>query len=223
MEQNITSFTLGLIAAGSPCVIPLYPGFLAYLAAQSSAGIQVKRQYLGFFVLAGVLLMMLILGGLIALLSISIGSAMKYLIPVVDLVIIFLGVLLLFNVNPFKQIRTIRSPVLKNPYVNAFIYGMLYAPISLPCSGALLISIFAISLSNQEVLSRLSTFLWFGLGFGIPLLVLSLMAGAAQKSLTGFFVRYNRWINIGAGLLLIGIGIYDLNLNKDLLGWPGNV
>lgn len=218
MEQIITSFTLGLVAAGSPCVIPLYPGFLAYLAAQSSAGIKVKREYLGFFVLAGVLVMMLILGALIAFLSISIGNAMKYLIPVVDLVIIFLGVLLLFNVNPFKKIPSIRSPVLKNPFVNAFIYGMLYAPISLPCSGALLISIFAISLSNQEVLSRLSTFLWFGLGFGAPLLVLSLMAGAVQKSLTGFFVRYNRWINTGAGLLLIGIGLYDLNLNKDLLG-----
>jgi cytochrome c-type biogenesis protein len=29
-----TSFSLGLLATVNPCVLPLYPGFLAYLAAR---------------------------------------------------------------------------------------------------------------------------------------------------------------------------------------------
>jgi cytochrome c-type biogenesis protein len=53
-------------------VLPLYPGFLAYLSG-GQEGLQNKagRYFLGFFVLAGVLTMMLTLGGIIALLSVS--------------------------------------------------------------------------------------------------------------------------------------------------------
>ena len=29
----LTSVSLGLLSAGSPCILPLYPGFLAYLTA----------------------------------------------------------------------------------------------------------------------------------------------------------------------------------------------
>src|SRR5512144_1244451 len=71
MEIILTSLSLGLLATTSPCVLPLYPGFLAYLSG-GQEGLQNKagRYFLGFFVLAGVLTMMLVLGGIIALLSI---------------------------------------------------------------------------------------------------------------------------------------------------------
>ncbi len=32
METIITSLTIGLLATTSPCVLPLYPGFLAYIS-----------------------------------------------------------------------------------------------------------------------------------------------------------------------------------------------
>ena len=98
METLLTSLTLGLLATTSPCVLPLYPGFLAYISG-GQQGLQGKtgRYFPGFFVLAGVLTMMLALGGIIALLSISVGRALSIIIPIADLVIILLGVLLLFN------------------------------------------------------------------------------------------------------------------------------
>ncbi len=33
IELALTSIGLGLLATTSPCVLPLYPGFLAFLAA----------------------------------------------------------------------------------------------------------------------------------------------------------------------------------------------
>lgn len=218
METILTSLSLGLLATTSPCVLPLYPGFLAYISG-GQAGLQnkVSRYFLGFFVLAGVLTMMLALGGMIALLSISIGRALSLLIPLADLVIILFGILLLLNINPFKRLPQIRVPVLSHPFANAFIYGLLYGPIALPCSGPLVVSIFALSLTAAEALSKLGVFFWFGIGFGLPLLLLSFLSGAAQRWITRQFALRARLINLLSGLLLLGVGIYDLTINWPLL------
>jgi len=218
METILTSLSLGLLATTSPCVLPLYPGFLAYISG-GQEGLQNKksRYFLGFFVLAGVLTMMLALGGLIAALSVSIGSALSILIPAADGIIILFGILLLLNINPFKSLPQVQVPVLSNPFVNAFIYGMLYGPIALPCSGPLVVSIFALSLTVTEAFNKLNVFLWFGVGFGIPLLILSFFSGAAQRWITRQFAMRTRAINLVGGLLLLAVGIYDLNANWALL------
>ena len=218
MKTILTSLSIGLLATTSPCVLPLYPGFLAYLSG-GQTGLQNKpgRYLLGFFVLAGVLTMMLALGGIIALLSISVGRALSVIIPIADLLIVLLGVLLLFDINPFKQLPQVQVPVLSHPFVNAFLYGLLYGPIALPCSGPLVVSIFALSLTAAEALSKLIIFFWFGLGFGLPLLALSFLSGAAQRWITRQFAMRARTINLISGLLLFGIGVYDLYANWALI------
>jgi cytochrome c-type biogenesis protein len=214
----LASFALGLLASASPCVLPLYPGFLAYLSGSQSEPRDGKRRYwLGIFVLSGVLFMMLALGGLIALLSVSIGRVLSAIIPLVDLLILSLGLMLIFNFNLFKTLPQIQIPVFSNPFVNAFLYGLLYGPIALPCSGPLVVGIFAYSLSISDVLGQLSAFLWFGLGFGFPLLVLSFLSGAASRQITQLFARHARIVNLVGGLLLVGIAVYDLSTNWGLI------
>ena len=218
METILTSVSLGLLATTSPCVLPLYPGFLAYISGgQDTLQNKTSRYFLGFFVLAGVLTMMLALGGVIAWLSISVGRALSVVIPLADLTIILLGILLLLNINPFKRLPQVQVPVLAHPFVNAFLYGLLYGPIALPCSGTLVVSVFALSLTAAEALSKLSIFFWFGMGFGIPLLLLSLLSGAAQRWITRQFAIHARLINILSGILLVGVGIYDLSANWSIL------
>jgi cytochrome c-type biogenesis protein len=218
MDAILTSISLGLLATTSPCVLPLYPGFLAYISGgQYELGSKWSRYLLGFFVLAGVLTMMLVLGGIIALLSISVGRALSVIIPLADLIIIVLGVMLLANINPFKSLPQVRVPILSHPFVNAFLYGLLYGPIALPCSGPLVVSIFALSLTVGEALSKLNIFFWFGMGFGLPLLVLSFLSGAAQRWITREFALHARMINVLSGFLLIGVGVYDLTANWALI------
>jgi cytochrome c-type biogenesis protein len=218
METIITSLTIGLLATTSPCVLPLYPGFLAYISG-GQAGLQGKpgRYLLGFFVLAGVLAMMLALGGVIALLSVSIGKALSFIIPIADAIIILFGIMLLFDFNPFKKLPQVQVPFLSHPFVNAFVYGLLYGPIVLPCSGPLVVSIFALSLTVVDALEKLNVFFWFGMGFGIPLLVLSFLSGAGQRWITRQFAMRARLINFISGLLLLGVGVYDLIINWGLI------
>ena len=218
METIITSLTLGLLSTTAPCVLPLYPGFLAYLsggqeALQGKAG----RYLLGFFVLFGVLTMMLALGGVIALLSISIGQALAFVIPVADAIIVLFGIMLLLNINPFKKLPQIQAPLVSHPFANAFLYGLLYGPIALPCSGPLVVSIFALSLTIADAVGKLNVFFWFGMGFGIPLLLLSFLSGVAQRWITRQFAMRARLINAASGLLLLGVGVYHLTINWPLL------
>lgn len=215
MEIILTSISLGLLATTSPCILPLYPGFLAYIAGQGN--IKSRPYLLGFFVLAGVLTMMLALGALIAALSVSVGRALSVVIPLADAVLILLGTLLLFNINPFKSLPQLRVPVLSHPFLNAFLYGLLYGPIALPCSGPLVVSVFALSLTFGEAFDKLVVFFWFGMGFGLPLLVLSFLSGTAQRWITRQFALHSRVINFSSGLLLVGVGIYDLNSNWEML------
>jgi cytochrome c-type biogenesis protein len=211
----IPTFLLGILASMSPCVLPLYPGFLSYLSAQNEMG--TGRYLLGVFVLTGVLSMMLALGGLIALLAVPIGNVLAYVIPLADLLILFMGILLLTNHNPFKTLPQTHIRSLRHPYFNAYAYGLLYGPITLPCSGPLVVGIFALSFTAGEALGQLQVFLWFGLGLGMPLLILSLLSAGLQRQLTTLFARHGRLINFISGLILIGIAIYDLSKNWGYL------
>lgn len=217
MEILLSSFSIGLLATASPCVLPLYPGYLAYLSGGLKSTSGRVRYLLGFAVLAGVLTMMLILGVVIAALSISVGRALSIVVPLADGLSILLGLLLLFGVNPFIRLPQVRVPALSNPLLNAYIYGFLYGPIALPCSGPFVVSIFALSLTPAELLEKLTVFMGFGLGFGMPLLLLSLLSGASQRAITSFFTRHTRWVNLVGGLLLVGLGLYDLVINWPLI------
>ncbi len=216
METILTSLSLGLLATTSPCILPLYPGFLAYLSGNQASQSKM-RYFLGIFVLLGVLTMMLAIGGLITLLSVSIGNALSIIIPFADLMIVALGVLLLLDVNPFKQLPQVKIPGFSHPFANAFVYGLLYGPITLPCSGPLVIAIFAYSFTAEEVLSKLTVFFWFGMGFGLPLLAISLLSGSFQRQITRIFAIHSRKVNIIGGLLLVAVGIYDFLINFEMI------
>ena len=214
-NQAFTSLFLGLLTTTSPCILPLYPGFLAYLSSQSEMG--KKKYFLGLFVLAGVLTMMVALGGVIALLAVPVGNVLVYLIPLADILILVLGILLVLDRNPFISLPQIQLPVLRHPFGNAFVYGLLYGPIALPCSGPMVVSIFALSFTMTEAFSQLWVFLWFGVGLGLPLLFLSVLSGGFQRQLTAFLTRNIRIVNFIGGLLLIGIAVADVIQNWDML------
>jgi cytochrome c-type biogenesis protein len=212
-----TSLALGLLSSVNPCILPLFPGYLAYLSGRTGSLSGRMKYFLGFFVLAGVLAAMLLVGGMIALLAVPVGRVLMYVIPLADAVLLILGLLLLADRNPFRAVPQIPVPLLRHPLGNAFLYGVLYAPITLPCSGPLVVSIFAVSLTVGEAVNKLWLFLWYGIGFGLPLLVLSLLSGSLQRQLTRLFARHSRAVNFLAGLLLVGIAVYDLAQNWTML------
>jgi cytochrome c-type biogenesis protein len=216
MDGLWLAFTLGVGSAASPCLLPLYPSFLAYLTANTKA-LDGRRAtgLLGLIILAGVLTTMLIVAFVLVAVAIPIGSLLGYLIPLVDGLLILLGVLLLIGRNPFERLPGASVPIVANPFGQAYLYGLMLGPLALPCAGAFALSLIAYSVGLQETLPRILTFVAFGLGFGLPLVLLSLLAGARRQQVVRFITRHHRAIEIVGGLLLIGVGLWDFRANWD--------
>lgn len=215
LEELGAAFGIGLLATLSPCALPLYPGFLAFLAA--GGGGQGSVRWLGLLVLAGVLSMMVALGGLIAALSVAVGQVLVVVTPLADLVVLMLGIALVLGANPFARIPVFAGPTnARSTARAAYIYGLMYGPIALPCSGALVVSIFTLSIGVGSFAEKMLFFIVFGLGFGLPLLFISLLADGWRRALLRGFTRNHGIVSRAAGAVLIAVGAWDLAANLPL-------
>ncbi len=212
------AFTLGLASAASPCLLPLYPSFLAYLSANTAA-LSGRRGtgLLGLIILLGVLTTMLAVAVVLVIVSVPIGVVLGYLIPLVDGLLILLGALLLAGRNPFERLPGTVVPIVANPFGQAYLYGLMLGPLALPCAGAFALSLIAYSVGLAETLPRILTFIAYGLGFGLPLVLLSLLAGARRQQIVRYVTSHHRAIEIVGGVLLVGVGVGDLIVNLDNL------
>ncbi len=85
-------------------------------------------------------------------------------------------------------------PVVANPFRQAYVYGLMLGPIALPCAGPFLVSLLGISLGVADAVGKVGTFLVFGLGFGLPLVILSLVAGVRSREIfIGSSPTTGRW------------------------------
>jgi cytochrome c-type biogenesis protein len=218
METLAVAFGAGLAAATSPCLLPLYPAFLAYLTSASGieAGTSEARRisgFLGLAVLLGLLTSMMLIGLIVFAIALPMTRILGFAVPLIDLLLIVLGGMLLAGINPFLRVRAISVPGTHGPLSQAFVYGMFLGPIALPCAGPFLVALLAISVGAAETVGALATFFAFGLGFGLPLVLLSLLARARQDSVVRFLARHHRSIEILSGILLIAAGLWDLSMN----------
>ena len=218
----MVAFGAGLASAASPCLLPLYPAFLAYLtsAAGAEADSHEARRisgFLGLAVLLGLLTAMTLIGFAVFAVAMPMGKILAYAIPFIDLLLIALGVMLLAGINPFMRARSIRVPGARGPLSQAFVYGMFLGPVALPCAGPFLVALLAISVGAAETVGALATFFAFGLGFGLPLVLLSVLARAWQERVVRFLARHHRQIEVLSGVLLILAGLWDLSTNWESL------
>ena len=153
---------------------------------------------------------MTVAGLVLVTVAIPTSRLLVYLTPLIDGLLILLGALLIVGRNPFYRLPAVRVPVLDNPFGQAYVYGILLGPLAFPCAGPFLVSLLAISVGIADAAGRLSTFLVFGLGFGLPLVVLSLLAAARGQAAVHWLVAHHRRIEIGSGALLIGAAMFDL-------------
>jgi len=212
----LVPFLAGVASAASPCLLPLYPGFLAYLSGGGTEGRSLPAWPLGFLVLGGVLTAMLGVGLVLAVVGASSASVVGYLVPVVDGLLVAIGLLLLADRNPFARLPQAPIPLLRDPFAGAYVYGLLLGPVALPCAGPFLVTIFVISVGLADAAPRVFTFLVYGLGFGLPLLALSFLAGARRQWLASQVARRHTVINRALGTLLVVVGLYDFSINLEL-------
>jgi cytochrome c-type biogenesis protein len=203
MEALIGSFWLGVGAAASPCLLPLYPTFLAMLAGRRGDDTRGRWAFLGLAVVLGVVTALTIVGMIVTAVSVSLSGVLSWIVPISTVLLVILGVLLILGRNPFAVLTTVQMPVIRHPLAQAYVYGLLYGPVALPCAGPFIVALLAISIGLEETTARLGTFVAFGLGMGAPLIVISLLGATRARSLTTWLTRHHLAIGRVAGVLLI--------------------
>jgi cytochrome c-type biogenesis protein len=209
MGELVGAFWLGVGAAASPCLLPLYPTFLAMLAARRGDDARAGWAFLGLAVVLGVVTALTLVGLLVTAVSTSLSGILAWLVPLSSVLLVALGVLLIVGRNPFEALATIRMPVLRSPLAQAYVYGLLYGPVALPCAGPFILALLAISIGIEETTARLGTFVAFGLGMGAPLIVISLAGGTRARLLTAWLSRHHTAIGRVAGILLIAAALAE--------------
>lgn len=211
VEAMLATFTLGLASAASPCLLPLYPGFIAYLAGSAEPARAGRRTWLlGLAVLGGVLTTMILVGAVLAAAAVPFGNVLRWSVPLTTVVLVVLGLLLLGGRNPFARLASVHVPVVQHPVGQAYVYGLMVGPVALPCAGPFLVALLAISVGFTDAAGRVGSFVVYGFGFGLPLLLLAAVGTARANSVSRLLARHNLIILRVAGVLLIATALYEL-------------
>lgn len=194
------------------CLLPLYPGMIAFLAGTGEkARSRRVTGSLGVVVLAGILTMMLFIGFLLSLLSASANDALPVLLPLVYGIVLVFGALMYTGRNPFARVQTVQAPILRNPYATAYVYGLLFGPMTIPCTGPIILSAFTLgTIDSTLMINQMIYFLGFGLGFGWPMVLLPLLALPFQRKLVGILTANHTLLERASGILLIAVGIFGI-------------
>ncbi len=208
------AFILGLLTPlGAVCVLPLYPGFLAYLSNQLSGKEEGKLTIFlfGLVITAGVILFMLALGLIFTtILQVSLTSIIGIVSPIAFGILLIISLLLIFNVDVGRFLPKGHAPVTKNPWVSAFTFGFFFGAIVVPCNPLFIAVLFTRTISAMGFAENVLQFLFFGIGIGFPLLVLAAISSAASDTVINFLTKYKRVINFIAGIIMLGISLYYL-------------
>ncbi len=213
MSELLQAFLLGNAAIlTNVCILPLYPGLIAFLAGNAAnARTQRSAPLLGLLVLAGVLSLMVVVGWVLYRLQASFGDLLPVLLPVMYGVVVLMGAFMLTGRNPFKGLSNAQAPVVRNPYLGAFVYGLLLGPMTLPCAGPIVLSAFLLGAGSlEELAGSLLYFVAFGIGFGWPLVVLPLVAQPFQRRFTQWTTRNYGLLTVISGALLVAIGVFGI-------------
>ena len=221
------AFIAGIASFLSPCVLPIIPGFLSYLAGSSLEEARTRRLpiFLNslFFVLGFSFIFALLAVLLNTLLTNVAYDAQIWLSRVGGAVIIFFGLYLVGLVKPKflqaehkMQVKT----KFKSRYVTSFVFGAAFAVGWTPCVGAVLGGILALAAVQPG--SAFTLLLTYALGLGIPFLIVGLFTAQAAAWIHKYG-KYFKYVNIVFGVILIILGIFVFTNNLSRIASFGLV
>ena len=214
----ITVFLEGLISFFSPCIIPIIPLYMSYLAGSAKTvnedgTITYKRKttllHTLFFVL-GISSSFFILGLSFTAIGSFFNNSKYILLIICGILIIVMG---LFQTGIIK-IKFLQKEKKINANINikkmnplfAFILGFLFSFAWTPCVGPALSSVLMMAGSEESMLIGNLYVLLYAIGFIIPFLILGLFTNEALNLLKKHQKALMNLVKIG-GLLLIVIGM----------------
>ncbi|TAM68176.1 MAG: cytochrome c biogenesis protein CcdA [Microbacteriaceae bacterium] len=204
----------GLVSFASPCILPLVPGYLAYVGGftdDRSAAAKDDKRGRNRLVL-GVALFVLGFAAVFVIAGFLLGAVGFWLIEWRDLLTRIAGVVVillgLVFVGQFTFLQRTFKPSWRPTMglAGAPVLGIVFAIGWSPCTGPTLAAISGLSLSGGSPWQGALLALFYALGLGVPFLLIALGFGWASGGIA-FLRRHTRAVNLIGGGLLIAIGL----------------
>jgi cytochrome c-type biogenesis protein len=218
-----TAFVAGVVSFLAPCILPIIPGYLAYIAGSSDVESQTKRRDIfvnSIFFVLGFSFIFALLGVLLQTTLSHVGFQVQmWLSRIGGLIIIFFGLYLtgLLDISALNRMHTprVNRDANRSRYFTSFLFGVAFAVGWTPCVGAVLGGILALAASAP--LSAFALLFSYALGLGVPFLIVGLFTAQA----THFIARFGRalsYANVIFGVILVGLGILVFTQDITLIG-----
>jgi cytochrome c-type biogenesis protein len=221
MTSNVTIFSAGfagLLSFLSPCVLPLVPPYLTFIAGTGLEELveggerRARRDTLvaAFLFVAGFSTVFVILGATASALGQTVRSHLPLLSALAGVAIVamglhFLGVFKLSLLYREKRV-SVEKPV---GVWGAYVMGLAFAFGWTPCIGPILAAILAVASSESTVLRGAGLLAVYSFGLGLPFI----LAALAMEPFVHFLRRFRNYFGVVervVGGLLVVTGLMFL-------------
>jgi cytochrome c-type biogenesis protein len=221
----LAALVAGLVSFLSPCVLPLVPPYLVYLAGTSLERFadkepepRVRRETVlaaALFVL-GFSTVFVALGASASVIGSLIRAYSGPLATIAGIAIIVMGLHFL-GLTPIGLLHRQKRLEVAKPVGlwGAYVMGLAFAFGWTPCIGPILAAILAVAASEQTVTKGASLLAVYSLGLGIPFII----AAFAIEPFAAFLARFRKYLRrveqtMGALLVLTGIAFLTGSINQ---------
>jgi cytochrome c-type biogenesis protein len=232
----------GLISFLSPCVLPLVPAYLSYMAGTSLDRMlehDDTQDALTRRVFVSALAFVIGFSTIFIAMGASASALNRLIVENIDIIAKIAGsVIVLFGLHYMGLLKIpllyrearFRTGDNSSGLVGAYVLGMAFAFGWTPCIGPILATILTVAASRDDLGYGISLLATYALGLGIPFL----LAALAVKPFMRFMQRFRqhlRKVEIVAGALLVltGILIFTSSLGQfsyfllDLFPWLATI
>tara|TARA_Y100000815_G_scaffold104650_3_gene93588 strand:+ start:4150 stop:4884 length:735 start_codon:yes stop_codon:yes gene_type:complete len=211
------AFLAGLLSFVSPCVLPIVPPYLAYLAGVSFSDLQsaeVERERARRIILsavafvAGFTTVFVALGATASVIGQTIAQYFGVLSVIAGIIIIIMGLHFLGLFRIGFLYREARVDVRNKPagFVGAYVMGLAFAFGWTPCVGPVLAAILFIAGAEDTALRGAGLLAVYSLGIGLPFIIAAVFA-SRFISWANRFKRHMATVEKAMGGLLVITGL----------------
>src|SRR5579864_3182478 len=214
----------GLLSFLSPCVLPLVPPYLVYLAgaslerladAEPEPVVRADTIYASLLFVAGFSTVFIAFGASASAVGALVQAWSAELAIVAGIVIIVMGLHFL-GLTRFAILMREKRAAMPRPVGlwGAYVMGLAFAFGWTPCIGPILAAILAVAASEQTVTKGAGLLAVYSLGLGIPFV----LAALAVEPFAAFLSRFKNYLHrveqaMGALLVLTGIAFLTGSIN----------
>jgi len=222
MIELFIAMGAGLISFLSPCVLPLIPGYIAYISGTSlNELLEKKNTNLLPIILftVGFSIVFIIFGATASILGKFLLQNSQQLRIVAGIIIIIFSLQLLgiFNINFLNLEKKIYTKKSSNIWFS-FIVGMAFGFGWTPCIGPILGSILALASTEETILRAIILLSFYSLGLAIPFI----LSGYLIQRFLVFSKNFKKNIMLVSkigGITLLITGVLILTNKLQILGY----